>query len=96
MTTRQVELIGKKKFPATALDLEYENFVVNVAALSVNLGDEVHLLRSAQIAHLKVNKAFSKIPSKYADFADVFSPKLATKLPEHTRINDHAIELVND
>ena len=29
------------------------------------------------------------------DFADVFSPDLASGLPEHTRINDRTIELVN-
>ena len=36
-----------------------------------------------------------KVPAKYLDFADVFSPDLAFELLEHTRINDHAIELVN-
>ncbi len=36
------------------------------------------------------------MPGKYVDFADVFSPKLAVELPEHTRINDHAIELVDN
>ncbi len=36
------------------------------------------------------------IPSEYTDFADDFLPKLAAELLEHTRINDHAIELVDD
>ncbi len=36
------------------------------------------------------------MPSKYADFADVFSPKLVAELPEYTGINDHAIEFVDD
>ncbi len=36
------------------------------------------------------------MPSEYADFADVFPSKLAIELPEHTGINDHAIELVDD
>ncbi len=36
------------------------------------------------------------MPIEYTDFADVFSPKLVAVLLEHTRINDHAIELVND
>ena len=76
--------------------MEHETFVIYVAALSVYLGDEVHPLRKAQIAHLKANKAFSKVPSKYTDFADVFFLKLAAKLLEHTGINDHAIELVDD
>ncbi len=56
----------------------------------------MHPSKRAQIAYLKVDEAPTKVPSKYADFADVFSPKLATELSEHTRINDHAIELVDD
>ena len=95
-TTRRVELIGKKEFVAAALDPEHEAFVFHVAALSVDPGDEVHPSRRAQIAHLKANEAPTKVPSEYADFADVFSSKLATELPEHTGINDHAIELVDD
>ncbi len=47
LTIRQVELIGKKEFAAAALDPEHEAFIVHVAALSVNLDDEVHPLRKA-------------------------------------------------
>ncbi len=96
LTMRRVELIGKKEFAATAFDPKHEAFVVHVATLSVDLGDEVHLSRSAQIAHLKADEAPTKVPSKYADFVDVFSPKLATELPEHTEINDYAVELIDD
>ncbi len=95
-TTRQVELIGKKEFVATALDPEHEAIVVHVATLSVDLGDEIHPLRSVQIAYLKADEAPTKVPNKYANFADVFSPKLAAELPEHIGINDYAIELLND
>ncbi len=56
----------------------------------------MHPLRRAQIAHLKADEAPTKVPSEYADFADVFSPKLAAELSEHTGINDHVIELVDD
>ncbi len=56
----------------------------------------MHPSRRAQIAHLKADKASSKVPNEYADFIDVFSPKLATEPPEHTGINDYAIELVDD
>ena len=42
------------------------------------------------------NEALTSIPTEYSDFADVFSPELASELPEHTGINDHAIELVDD
>ena len=40
------------------------------------------------MTHLKVNKAFTKILSKYADFADVFLSKLAAELLRHTGINN--------
>ncbi len=56
----------------------------------------MHPSRKAQIAHLKAAEALIKVPSKYADFADVFLPKLAVKLPKYTRINNHAIKLVDD
>ncbi len=94
--TRQVKLIGEKEFAIVVLDLDHEAFVVHIAALSVNLGDKVHPSRKAQIAHLKTDEALTKVPSKYANFADIFSPKLVVELPEHTRINNHAIELVDD
>ncbi len=95
-TTRQIKLIGKKEFAAAAFDSEHKVFVVHIAALNVNSGDEVHPSRGAQIAHLKVDEAPTEIPSEYTDFADIFSSKLAIELPEHTEINDHAIELVDD
>lgn len=50
----------------------------------------------AQITCLKANKVFTSVPSKYANFADVFSENLAAKLPKHTKINNHAINLVED
>ncbi len=56
----------------------------------------MHPSRRAQIAHLKADETSTKVPSEYADFANVFLPKLAAKLLEHTGINDHAIELVDD
>ncbi len=56
----------------------------------------MHPSRRAQIAHLKAHETPTEVPSEYADFADVFSPKLAAELPEHTGINDHAIKLVDD
>ncbi len=93
---RQVELIEKKEFTAAALEPEYEAFVIHVAALSIDSGDEVNPSKRAQIAHLKADEALIEVPSEYADFADVFSPKLAAELPEHIGINNHAIELVDD
>ena len=45
---------------------------------------------------MKVDEVLTKVPSKYANFADVFSPKLVVELPKHIRINNYAIKLVDD
>ena len=42
------------------------------------------------------NETPISIPTEYSDFANVFSPELASELPEYTGINDHAIKLVDD
>ena len=83
--------MGKKEFAAAALDPEHETFVVNVASLS-----STPLEARLQIPGLIVKKAPSKIPTEYSDFADVFSPDLASELSKQTRINNYAIERVND
>ncbi len=56
----------------------------------------MHSSKTAQIVHLKVDEAPTKVSSQYADFADVFSPKLAIKLSKHIKINDYTIKLVDD
>ena len=40
-------------------------------------------------------EAFTKVPDKYADFVDVFSSDLTSKLFEYIGINDHVIKLVD-
>ena len=97
-TTRRVELVGKKEFAAAALDPEHETYVVHVASLSsapLVASLDVHPSRRPQISGLIAEEAPTKVPAEYLDFADVFSPDLASELPEHTGINDHAIELVD-
>ena len=89
-------MIEKKEFAAAALEPEYKTFVVYIPTPSVDSSDEVYPLRRAQIAYLKADEALSEVPSKYADFADVFSPKLAAELLEYMGINDYTIELVDD
>ena len=91
--------MGKKEFAATALDLESETFIVHVASLSSNASPsssplDVHSFRKPQISGFNDEEAFTKIPAKYSDFADVFSPDLASELLKHTGINNHAIKLV--
>ena len=56
----------------------------------------MYLSKKAQIAYLKADKAFIKALIKYANFADVFSPKLATELSVYTKINNYAIELIDN
>ena len=96
-TIKQVELVGKKEFAAAVFDLGHETFVIYVAFLeSPSQEGDVHLFCRAQIAALVANEAPTSILTKYSDFADVFSPELASELPEYTRINDHAIKLVDN
>ena len=83
-------------FAVATLDLEHKTFIIYVATLNVDLGDKMHLSKKVQIAHLEADEASIKFFSKYVDFANVFSLVLAIELPEHTRINNYAIELVNN
>ena len=84
-------------FAAAALDPGHETFVVHIASLeSCSQKGDVHPSRRVQIAALVANEALTSIPTEYSDFADVFSLELASELLENTRINDHAIKLVDD
>ena len=87
---------GKKEFAIAAFNSKYEIFVVYVAALRINLGNKMHPSKKAQIAHLKVDKVLFKMLSKYANFADVFLPKLAAKILKYIEINNYAIKLADD
>ena len=93
LMTRRVEIIGKKEFTAAALNEEDKTFVLHMAALSV-VDSSVHPFRQAQISSLDVKEVI--IPSKYADYTNVFSPDFAVELPEHTSINNHPINLIDD
>ena len=55
----------------------------------------VHPSRRPQRTSLIAEETPTKVPVEYADFADVFSPDLASKLPEHAGVDDHVIELVD-
>ena len=101
-TTRRVELVGKKEFPAVALDPEYETYIVYVGSVSFDvlsssspLKLNVYPFRRPQVSGLIAKKAPTKVPAEYSDFADVFSPDSSSELPEQSGINDHVIELVD-
>ena len=100
LTTRRIEIVGKKKFANAALDQEYEVYIVYIRSVSFNVllsscPLDVHPFRRSQISGLIAKEAPTKVPAEYLDFTDIFSPDLAFKLLKHTRINDHAIKLVN-
>ena len=90
--------MGKKEFAAAILNLENETYVVHIASLNSTpliVSFNVHPSRRPQISGLITKEASIKVPTKYLDFADVFSLDLASKLPEDTKINNHAIKLVD-
>ncbi len=90
-TTNWVKLIDKKEFARAALDENSETFVVHVSALEVTT---IHHFWAAQIVALQWDKAPIEIPTEYFNYADIFLSDLAMELPENTRLNEHAIELV--
>ena len=101
MTTKRVELVGKKEFAAVVLDPEYEICVVHVGPVSSVASPSfpplnIHPFCKPQIAGLIAKKTPTKVPDKYSDSADVFSLNLMFKLPKHTGINNYIIELVDD
>ena len=92
--------MDKKEFVAAALDPESETFVVYVASLNSDSSPsssplDVHPSRRPQISGLIAEETSTKVPAEYSDFADVFSPDLASELSEDTGINDYAIKLVD-
>ena len=78
------------------LDSKHKVFVIYIATFNINLVDKVYPLKKAQIAYLKADEAFIKVLSKYADFTDIFLPKLTKEFFKHMGINNHTIELVDD
>lgn len=94
--TRCVELREKKKFAAAIFEPKYKVFVVYVTTFCVDLDDQVYLSKKAKIAYFKAHKASTKVLNKYANFADIFSPKLGIKLLEYTGINNCAIEFIDN
>ena len=94
LNTKLIKPIDRKEFVKAALDKKSGTFVVHVAALEAPLaGMAIHPSQTAQILALIQDKAFTKVPPKYADYVDVFSFDLAMELPKKTGINKQAIEL---
>ena len=103
LTTRYVELVSKKEFVAVVLNPVHEIYVVYIGSVSsVALPSfssfklHIHISHKPQISNLIAEEAFRKVLNKYINFADIFTLNLVSKLLEHTEINDHTIELVDD
>ena len=84
----------KKKFAAVAFNPKHKTYVVHVASFG-STPLNVHLFCKSQISGLIAKKAPTKVFKKYANFANIFSPDLASKLPKHIGINDHTMKLVD-
>ena len=93
-TTKKVETIDKRKFAAAALNADNETFVVHVAAIAELTIIPIHPSCQAQVATLTSEEI--EIPAEYSDFSNVFSSDSAANLPEHTGINNHLIDLLDN
>ena len=88
-----MELIDKYEFVGTSLDENSATFVVHVTALN-NPKLAIYPSQALLLAALQKDKAPTKIPTKFADYANFFSPDLAMELPKTISMNERAIELV--
>ena len=89
-----MEIINKREFATAALNADDETFMVYVAALAEPTTMPIHPSCQTQVAALTSEE--TGIPAKYSDFSNVFSSDSAAELPEHTGINDHPINLLDD
>lgn len=89
---RKDEFFGKKKFANVAFNLKDKAFKVYIASISYN--SDIHLFWKVWLALLKGDEIPTSVSPKYTDFINVFSKDLAPELPEHTRIHNHAINLI--
>lgn len=86
-----------------ALNEKSKIFVVYITTLKI-LRMTIYFSRIAliinrnlmQIVILQTNKVFIEVPSKYANYANIFLLNLAIKLPKNTDINRHSIEIKKD
>lgn len=94
-TAKRVELIDKHKFLEAALSKASETFLIHMTALEGPMFImTVDLIRELLLVALDWNKAPTKLPVEYNDFANVFLSDLAIKFPDNTGINEHIIKLI--
>ena len=93
-TTIKVEIINKREFAAAALNADNEIFMVYVVALAEPTTMLIYFSCQVQVAALTSEEI--GIPTEYSDFSNVFSLDSTAELPEHTGINNHPINLLDD
>ena len=92
--------MGKKEYAAAALNPEHETYIVYIGSVNSDallsfFPLDVHPSWRPQISGLIAKEASTKVPVKYSNFMNIFSPDLASELSKHIGINDYAIKLVN-
>ena len=92
--TRRMEIIDKTEFAAAALNADDETFMVYVAALAELTTMPIHSFCQAQVATLTSKE--TDLSAEYSNFSNIFSSESAVEQPEHTGINNHPINLLDD
>ena len=93
-TTKRVEIIAKREFVAAALNADKETFVLYIAALAEPTTKPIYPSCQAKIALLISEKI--EVLTEYSNFSNIFSSNFAAELPEHNRINNYPINLLNN
>ena len=92
--TKRVEIIDKREFAAAVLNVDDKIFEVHIAVLVVPTTMAIQLFGQAQVASLTCKK--TRISAEYSNFSNIFSSHSAVELLEHTGINDHPINLLDN
>lgn len=92
---RRGEFINKYKFSESALNDNYQTFVMHVAALKT-WEPTIDPIWASVLAPLQQTQTTTSILYDNNNHIDVFSLNLTIKLLENTYINEYAIELIED
>ena len=89
--------MGKKLSLVITLDLKYNTFIIHIVLLNFIpfIDVDIHPSYKSLAIGFIAKKAFIKVFAKYANFLDMFSLNLIYKFLKYTRINNHAIKLLD-
>ena len=91
---KKIEIIDKKEFMAAALNVDDMTFIVLGVALVEPIIMPIYLSYQAQVVLLTSEEI--GISAEYSNFSNIFSSDSAAELPEHTKINDQPINLLDN